>query len=72
MAQRGEPALMPRRKGRPPKASVEEKEIEKLRRENDRLKKRLEISEAIVELQKKVLGVLDAPEGAPPNSASKP
>lgn len=50
-------ALAPRRRGRP-RVSVAEAEIEKLRADNERLTRRLEAAEAIIEVQKKVSSLL--------------
>jgi transposase-like protein len=55
-------ALAPRRRGRPP-ASAAEAELARLRAENERLARRLEAAEAIIEIQKRVLMITWSPPG---------
>ena len=47
------------------------KEVERLRRENDRLRKRLEKAETIISVQKKLSDLLGLTSDAPPKDAGK-
>lgn len=60
--QREEGALraLGRKRGRKPSRTVEQVEIERLRRENERLTQRLAQVERIVEVQKKLCAAIDA------------
>ena len=58
-AQGGEQALSKTAPGPQPKLTVEQRELEKLRRENARLTRRLEIANGCLSLQKKALQMLD-------------
>jgi transposase len=54
--------LSPKKRGRKPLANVaERKELERLRRENARLKRRIQQTETIIEFQKKVAEMLGNP-----------
>jgi len=59
LAQGGEQALSKTAPGPQPKLTVEQRELEKLRRENARLRRRLEIANGCLGLQKKALQMLD-------------
>ena len=65
-------ALAPKRRGRKPK-TVDPKaaEIEKLRRENARLKAELEQAHVILDVQKKVAGILGIKLNRPENDADE-
>lgn len=54
-------ALKDSKRGRKPKYSPLEKELEKLRKENARLTRRLEQAETIIEIQKKAAAMLGEP-----------
>jgi transposase-like protein len=57
----GDPSVLePRRRGPKPRRTEERKEIDKLARENARLKKRLDLAEALLDLQKKTLAMLES------------
>ena len=56
----GPAALEPRRRGPKPRRSEDQKQNEKLARENARLKKRLDLAEALLDLQKKTLAMLES------------
>lgn len=58
-AEGGEVGLAKTRPGPRPAMTPEQKEIEKLRRENARLARKLEIAEGCIELQKKVARLLE-------------
>ena len=58
----GEVSLEPVRRGRKPRHSPDEKAMEKLRRENERLRKKLQLTEALLDLQKKTLVMLESLE----------
>lgn len=58
LAETGEQGLEPKTGGRKP-ADAREREIERLRRDKARLEQRLETAEALIELQKKLSGLLD-------------
>jgi transposase-like protein len=58
----GEQALADDRRGRPAKRSPFDGEIERLRKENKRLEKRLRRAVAIVEIQKKISALLSEAE----------
>lgn len=60
-------ALQPRRRGRPPKPAHDE-EVARLRQENERLTQRLAAAEAVIEIQKKVAGLLGMAPSSTPNS----
>lgn len=55
-----------RKRGRKPSRTAEQVEIERLRRENDRLTQRLVQVELIVEVQKKLCAAIDAQNGVKP------
>ncbi len=59
LAQGGEQALSKSAPGPAPKWSPEQREIEKLRRDNKRLTRKLEIANGCLDLQKKALQMLD-------------
>ena len=59
-------ALSPRRRGRPT-SSPEQRELSRLRQENDRLGQRLVAAEAVIEIQKKVSFLLGLVEPSRPN-----
>ena len=59
LAEGGEQALSKTAPGPKPKFSAEQRELEKLRRENARLKKELHIANGCLGLQKKALQMLD-------------
>ncbi len=59
LAQGGEQALSKSAPGPQPKLTVEQRELEKLRRENARLTRKLEIANGCLSLQKKALQLLD-------------
>ena len=54
--------LEERRRGPKPRHTPEPKAMEKLRRENERLRKKLELTEALLDLQKKTLVMLESLE----------
>lgn len=58
----GEVSLEPKRRGPKPRYTPEEKANQKLVRENERLKKKLEIAEGLLDLQKKTLAMLESLE----------
>jgi transposase len=58
-AEGGEEALSKSAPGPRPKLSVEQRELEKLRRENARLTRKLEIADGCLELPKKALQMRD-------------
>ena len=61
-------ALTPRRRGRP-SSSPDQRELARLRQENERLERRLTAAEAVIEIQKKVSLLLGLAEPRPsPNS----
>ncbi len=59
LAQGGEQALSKSAPGPQPKLAAEQRELEKLRRENARLTRKLEIANGCLSLQKKALQMLD-------------
>jgi transposase-like protein len=59
-------ALSPRRRGRP-SSSPEQRELARLRQENERLSQRLVTAEAVIEVQKKVALLLGLVEPSRPN-----
>ncbi len=59
LAQGGEQALSKSAPGPQPKLTVEQRELEKLRRENARLTRKLAIANGCLSLQKKALQMLD-------------
>ena len=59
LAQGGEQALSKSAPGPQPKLTLEQRELEKLRRENARLTRKLEIANGCLSLQKKALQLLD-------------
>ena len=59
LAQGGEQALSKSAPGPQPKLTLEQRELEKLRRENARLTRKLEIANGCLSLQKKALLLLD-------------
>lgn len=54
----GEVSLEPKKRGPKPRFTPEEKANQKLRRENERLKKKLAMAEALLDLQKKAQAIL--------------
>jgi transposase-like protein len=58
----GEVSLEPVRRGPKPRFTAEQKENQKLGRENERLRKRLALTEALLDLQKKTLAMLESLE----------
>ena len=63
-------APAPKRRGRKARFTQEEKHVQRLERENERLRKRLELAEALVDLQKKVSAILGLRLAEPPNEGS--
>ena len=59
LAQGGEQALSKSAPGPQPKLTVEQRELDKLRRDNARLTRKLEIANGCLSLQKKALQMLD-------------
>ena len=59
LAEGGEQALSKSTPGPKPKLTPEQREMEKLRRENARLSKKLDIANGCLDLQKKALNMLD-------------
>ena len=59
LAQGGEQALSKTAPGPQPKLTAEQRELEKLRRENARLTRKLEIANGCLDLQKKALQMLE-------------
>ena len=59
LAAGGEAALSKSAPGPAPRQTAEQRELEKLRRENARLKRELEISNGCLDLQKKALAMMD-------------
>ena len=59
LAQGGEQALSKTTPGPQPKLTAEQREMEKLRRENSRLARKLEIANGCLALQKKALQMLE-------------
>ena len=59
LAEGGEQALSKSAPGPQPKLTAEQRELEKLRRDNARLTRKLEIANGCLELQKKALQMLD-------------
>src|SRR3954470_23752660 len=59
-------ALSPRRRGRPT-SSLEQRELARLRQENERLSQRLVAAEAVIEVQKKVAFLLGLVESGGPS-----
>src|SRR6187402_3205535 len=59
-------ALSPRRRGRPA-SSPEQRELARLRQENERLSQRLVAAETVIEVQKKVALLLGLVEPSRPN-----
>lgn len=59
LAQGGEQALSKSVPGPKPKLTAEQREMERLRRENECLSKKLDIANGCLTLQKKVLAMLD-------------
>jgi transposase len=57
--QGGPSALEAKRRGPKARYTQEEKQVQKLERENQRLRKRLEMTEALLDLQKKTLAMLE-------------
>jgi transposase-like protein len=60
-------ALTPRRRGRPT-SSPEQRELARLRQENERLQQRVSAAEAVIEIQKKVSLLLGLAEPRDPSS----
>lgn len=58
----GEVSLEPKKRGPKPRFTPEEKAMQKLARENERLKKKLAIAEGLLDLQKKTLAMLESLE----------
>jgi len=58
----GEVSLEPKRRGPKPKFTPDQKALQKLQRENERLRKKLELTEALLDLQKKTLVMLESLE----------
>lgn len=66
-----EAALEPKKRGRPAKVvDPESKQMAELRRENERLKRRLDQATLIIEFQKKVHELLGIPLSSPPDDES--
>lgn len=59
LAEGGEEALSKSAPGPHPKLTAEQRELEKLRRENARLTRKLEVANGCLDLQKKALQMLD-------------
>lgn len=66
----GEVSLEPVKRGPKPRYTPEEKANQRLQRENERLRKRLELAEALLELQKKAREMWDNSQRA--NEGSEP
>ena len=64
----GEVSLEPKKRGPKPRFTPEEKAMQKLERENERLRRKLEITEGLLDLQKKTLAMLESLE---PKDGSK-
>ena len=60
LARGGEESLAPKRRGPRPRFSPEEKANQRLARENGRLRKKLALAEAFLDLQKKTLAMLES------------
>ena len=58
----GEVSLAPVRRGPKPRLSPEQKALERLERENERLRRKLEMAEALLDLQKKARAILESLE----------
>lgn len=58
----GEVSLEPVKRGPKPRFTAEQKAMQKLQRENARLRKKLELTEALLDLQKKTLVMLESLE----------
>jgi len=54
----GEVSLEPKKRGPKPRFTAEEKANQKLQKENERLKKKLAMAEALLDLQKKAQAIL--------------
>ena len=63
-------ALTPRRRGRPT-SSPDQRELARLRQENERLEQRLTAAEAVIEIQKKVSLLLGLAEPRPSPSSER-
>jgi transposase len=63
-------ALTPKKRGRKPKHSAEQVELERLRKENARLQEQLRKAELIIAVQKKVAKLFGAGDDWPQNSES--
>ena len=63
-------ALTPRRRGRP-SSSPDQRELARLRQENERLEQRLTAAEAVIEIQKKVSLLLGLAEPRPRPSSER-
>ena len=63
-------ALTPRRRGRPT-SSPDQRELARLRQENERLEQRLTAAEAVIEIQKKVSLLLGLAEPRPRPSSER-
>ena len=68
--ERGALAALEKKRGRKPTRNPLADEIEKLRRENAQLKRRLEQAETIIDVQKKVASMLGIPLKSPPSDGS--
>ena len=68
--QRAQGELGPQKRG-PSPADPTPKDVERLRRENERLRKRLEQAEAIIEVQKKLSNLLGIASDAPRKGGSR-
>lgn len=63
----GEVSLEPRKRGPKPRYTPEEKAMQRLERENERLRRRLDLAEALLDLQKKARAILqETDEGRRP------
>lgn len=67
-------AAAPKRRGRPPKQSAADKEIERLRKQNEKLERELKKAEIIIDVQKKLGALLgiEVPEVPDPEKDGTP
>ena len=62
-------ALTPQKRG--PKVDMQQVELERLRRENEQLQKQLQRAETIIEIQKKLAGLLGEEASKPPEKRNE-
>lgn len=58
----GEVSLEPKRRGPKPRLSPEQKALRNLERENEKLRRKLNLAESLLDLQKKTLAMLESLE----------